>query len=166
MRNVQWPTRGNSKVFRRSLLIGVTGSALASVALPYTLLAVTPVTLVQTCAVGGAMFLLGVVGSASHTRRSARRAEIVGSFAGLRVLHAGTSITIDQSRPLLGEYGSRRDAAWAAARCGKWAVLVHAYGHYYVLTGSRDVSERRPVSFRSRAVADVVPALFDDAVPA
>jgi hypothetical protein len=109
--------------------------------------------------------LLQLIWLHGRSHALARRREIVRSFAGLAVLHHGSAITVDE-RPLLGEYASHREAAWAAARCGRWAVLVHAYDRYYVLTGERSSTVRTAVSFRSRAVADVVPALYEEAVSA
>jgi len=110
----------------------------------------------------GALFL-ALVWVHGRARSSAQRTEIVRSFADLTILHQGAGVRIDE-RPLLGEYGTRREAAWAAARCGQWAVIVAAYARYFVLTGEYVPSGRGPVSFRSRAVADVVPALFEQAV--
>lgn len=109
--------------------------------------------------------LLQLIWIHGRAQSAARRQEIVRSFAKLAVLHHGAAITIDP-RPLHGEYTTRREAAWAAARCGSWAVLVRAYDRYYVLTGERSTSVLTPLSFRSKAVADVVPALYEEALGA
>jgi hypothetical protein len=131
------------------------GMSATHIADPWTIVAISTITL------GLQMYL-----TASYSRRTARRLEIVRSFAGHTVRRDGVSIAVDASSPLLGEYSTRRDAAWSAARCGRWGVLVRAYGRFYVLVGDSTQPGVVPVSFRSRAVADVVPAYFDGAISA
>ena len=98
-------------------------------------------------------------------RHRARSHEIVRSFAGMSVLHHGTVIRVDAT-PLLGDYGTRREAARAALDRGRWAVIVQAYDRWYVLAGAATLRPRTPVSFRSRAVADIVPSVLGTALSA
>jgi hypothetical protein len=148
MRTVSWPTKGDAPTFQRRLATSIVAGA----------------TLV---------LVVGVLAVVLHPPlwkpvvplavSAARRAEVVRSFAGLAVLHHGQSIEV-ASRPLVGEYPTRRLAARAALDRGGWAVIVHAWDRYYVLRGEPTTSRasRPPVAFRTRAVADVVPAIRDD----
>ncbi|MCW2925517.1 MAG: hypothetical protein JWM98_2921, partial [Thermoleophilia bacterium] len=107
------------------------------------------------------LLLLWVHGAA---RATARRAEVERSFAGLVVLHHGVAYSVADS-PMLGEHPTRRQAARAALDRGGWALVVHAWDRYYLLAATPATAatpRTSPVSFRSRAVADVVPAIRDD----
>jgi hypothetical protein len=70
-------------------------------------------------------------------------------------------------RPVLGAYPNRRQAATAALDRGGWALVVRAWDRCWLLDAvpvavqAEDTSTQPvvPVSFRSRAVADVIPAI-------
>lgn len=164
MRTVSWPTQGDRDTFQRRLATSLAaGTALVFVACVAATIVHPPLwkPLVPLAISAILMLLVWANGSA---RSAARRAEVVRSFAGLRVLHHGQSIEVGDE-PLLGEYPTRRLAARAALDRGGWAVIVHAWDHYYLLRGEPSVPgarRTRPVAFRSRAVADVVPAIRDD----
>ena len=104
---------------------------------------------------------LGALWVHGAARRDARRAEVERSFAGLGVLHTGQRLVVPEQHALLGEFSSRRDAATAALDRGGWAVIVHAWDRFYLLRARPARTQQAPVAFRSRAVADVVPALHD-----
>jgi hypothetical protein len=92
-----------------------------------------------------------------RARTAAMQSEVVRSFAGLAVIHGNRVVAIDKRSPLVGAYGTRLEAARAAAATNKWCVLIRAWDRYYVLRG-KPTRAGVPVSFRTRAVADVVPA--------
>ena len=162
VQSVNWPMQGDQTTFRRRALVtGIVGMIL--IAGTIALAAYLNPALVQPLAplalAAGLLHGLWVHGAA---RRVARRAEVERSFADLTVLHHGAAFAIG-NRPLRGEFASRRHAARAALERGGWAVIVHAWDRYYVLACEPAKQPRRaPVSFRSRAVADVVPAVRDD----
>jgi hypothetical protein len=132
------------------------GVAAATIANPALLRPVLPL--------AAGTLLLTLLWTHASARRSARRAEVSRSFAGLTVLHLGQRYAVAE-RPLLGEYATRRDAARAALDRGSWAIIVQAWDRYFLLAAHpvTDAATRRPepVSFRSRAVADVIPAIRD-----
>ncbi len=161
VRSVSWPVQGDQATFRRRavLLAGVGAAAIvgglvaAVIANPALLRPLIPL-----AASAGLLLGLWVHGAA---RASARRAEIERSFAGLQVLHHGQAYAVDAA-PILGTYATRRDAAKAALDRGSWAVIVQAWDRYWLLSASpvRDAATAKaPVAFRSRAVADVIPAI-------
>lgn len=166
VRSVSWPVLGDQATFRRrAALLAVTGAAaivaglvVAVVANPALLRPLLPL-----AASAGLLLGLWVHGSA---KSSARRAEVERSFAGLVVLHQGQAFQVDD-QPMLGAYASRRHAASAALDRGGWAIIVQAWDRYWLLSASpaREESPRStPVSFRSRAVADVIPAIREEAI--
>lgn len=163
MRSVNWPTQGDPRTFRRrALRTGLVGLVLiaGSIAVAALLRPELVRPLIPLAAASGLLLGLGTHGAA---RRAARRSEVERSFAGLTVLHHGERFAIG-SAPLRGEYGTRRDASRAALERGGWAVIVHAWDRYFVLAcepAADSAGTRPPVSFRSRAVADVVPAVRD-----
>ncbi len=166
VRAVSWPVMGDQATFRRRATVLaaagaatiIAGLAVAVVANPALLRPLLPL-----AASAGLLLGLWVHGSA---RSSARRAEVEQSFAGLVVLHHGQAFQVDE-QPMLGTYASRRHAASAALDRGGWAIIVQAWDRYWLLSASpaRAESPRRaPVSFRSRAVADVIPAIREEAI--
>ncbi len=151
---------------RRALLLAAAGGACITAGLVVAVVAngalLRP--LLPLAASTGLLLGLWVHGSA---KASARRAEVERSFAGLVVLHHGQAFQVDE-QPMLGTYASRRHAAAAALERGGWAIVVQAWDRYWLLSASpvRDAepSRRAPVSFRSRAVADVIPAIREEAI--
>jgi hypothetical protein len=117
-----------------------------------------PNQVVTTLPLGIAAGLVALLWSYSTAQRDARRAEIVRSFAGLTAQHAGHAIALEDA-PYRGDFATRREAVDAALELGGWAIVVRAYERYYVLVGREVNGTSRPVTFRTRAVADVVPAL-------
>lgn len=158
-----WTGRGDHQVFHRSLAltlggVGVPMSIALAVAIwhdPATTRAVAPLAL--------AMLLLLGLGAHAYAQRRARRADVERSFAGLSVLHHGVRYQVADA-PMLGEFGTRRHAAQAAMQRGHWAIVVRAWDRYYLLAVSapQPATSAKPVSFRSRAVTHVVPAICDD----
>lgn len=164
VRSVSWPIMGDRATFRRRLVVlagfgiavVVASVALTSLAQPSLLRPLLPL-----AASAMVLLLLWTHGAA---RSTARRTEVEQSFAGLVVLHLGRAYAVAQS-PMLGEHPSRRQASRAALDRGGWALIVHAWDRYYLLAATpiKDATPRpAPVSFRSRAVSDVVPAIRDD----
>jgi hypothetical protein len=141
-----------------AIVIG-SGVVIATIANPALLRPVLPLA-------AGAL-LLTLLWTHAAARTSARRAEVARSFAGLTVLHLGERYAV-ADRPLLGEYATRRDAARAALDRGSWAIIVQAWDRYFLLAAHpvTDAMTRGPdpVSFRSRAVADVIPAIRDERI--
>ncbi len=165
-RAVSWPTMGDTRTFRRRALVLCSAGAVvvlaplvfATMANPSLLLPVLPL------ALGGG--LLVALWSRRAARTHARRAELERSFAGLTVLHAGGAYAV-AAHPVLGSYATRRDAATAALERGSWALVVRAWDRYWLLDAApvRDHAPRTaPVSFRTRAVADVIPAIRGEAI--
>ena len=168
VRAVSWPTQGDPATFRRrAWLLAVAGATLIVGGLATAVLAHDALLrpLLPLAASAGLLLGLWVHGSA---RASARRAEVQRSFAGLVVLHHGQAFQVDDA-PMLGAYATRRHAATAALDRGGWAIIVQAWDRYWLL-GAAPVSDaastRRPVAFRSRAVADIVPAISEAAIVA
>jgi hypothetical protein len=169
MRSVNWPTKGDAATFRRraAILIGI-GACTIAATLGATALydaALVPALL----PLGGSCLLLTALWAHGSARTAGRRSEVARSFAGLAVVHHGSAFEVAAEHPVVGEYATRRLAARAALDRGTWAIIVHAWDRYYVLScepaAQRHADEpARPVAFRSRAVADVVPALLDDVV--
>lgn len=127
--------------------------------------AANPALLQPLLPLAASALLLVLLWTHGSARAAARRAEVEQSFAGLVVLHHGAAYEVDE-QPILGEFPSRRHAARVAVERGGWAIIVGAWDRFYLLAASpaRDAGTRvAPVSFRSRAVADVVPAIHDDA---
>ncbi|MBC7461132.1 MAG: hypothetical protein H7287_07200 [Thermoleophilia bacterium] len=165
MQQVNWPNLGDRGTFRRrsALLMAagllVVGLVLGAAALLRPAL-VTP--LAPLCV---SMLLLHALWVHGTARSAARRREVERSFGGLVVLHAGAAFHVADRAPL-GEFASRRHAARAAIDRGGWAVIIQAWDRYYVLacrpaSEGSSLVERPAFSFRSRAVADVVPAIDD-----
>lgn len=163
VRTVSWPVTGDRTAFRRRMVVSLGGGAIL-IALAVAIAALAkPSLLVPLLPLAGAALLLVVVWTHGTARSAARRAEVERSFAGLVVLHHGEAYAVER-RPVLGEFATRRDAARTAVDRGGWAVIVKAWDRFYLLAAApaRDVAPRdAPVSFRSRAVADVVPAVHD-----
>lgn len=163
-RAVNWPHHGDESTFRRALATRV-GLGGATVGL---LLAATawrrPDLLVTVAPLAAGALLLVAIWVHGAARSIARRSEIERSFAGLTVLHLGQRYVVSRT-PLIGEYPSRRHAARSAVERGCWAIVVRAWDRYYLLqaTPASTPATQSPVSFRSRAVADVVPAISDGA---
>lgn len=155
---MHWPAHGDRKVFRRTMMARAASLVVAIGTLSAITALAIPVVAGVALSFGVALATLAVIWSHARAQDSARRVEIVKSFATLTVLFDGQAIRLDR-RPLLGEFGTRREAAHAAMAAGCWAVIVHAYEHFYVLTGTRTRDVRTPVSFRTRAVSDIVPAI-------
>lgn len=167
MRNVNWPTRGDAAAFRRRAVV-LTTLGMGSIALMLGgATAVNGELLVPMLPLGGSAALLLALWVHGSARTAARRSEVMRSFAGLRVLHHGASFEVATTDTVLGEYPSRRQAAVAAMDRGSWAIIVHAWDRYYLLAcqpaaARRDGETALPVALRSRAVADVVPAIYDE----
>jgi hypothetical protein len=127
---------------------------------------VEPALLRPVLPLAAGMGMLAALWIHGAARSSARRAEMERSFAGLVVLHHGEAYQV-ADRPIIGSYASRRHAASAALERGSWAIIVQAWDRCWLLD-ARPVSERStqrpPVSFRSRAVADVIPAIHAEAI--
>lgn len=161
VRSVSWPVLGDEATFRRrAFLLAATGASVIVAGLVISVVANPALLrpLLPLAASAGLLLGLWVHGSA---KASARRAEVEQSFAGLVVLHHGQAFQVDD-QPMLGTYASRRHAASAALERGGWAIIVQAWDRYWLLSAApvRDTEPRRnPVSFRSRAVADVIPAI-------
>lgn len=169
MRTVNWPARGDAAAFRRRVL------TLSTIGVSLTALGLGAATLVNSALLtpllplAGSVVLLTGLWAHGAARSSARRREVERSFAGLRVLHHGESFAIAETDAVIGEHPTRRHAASAAMDRGSWAVIVHAWDRYYLLAARPSVeADGRdiPVAFRSRAVSDVVPAIFDDVAAA
>lgn len=164
VRTVSWPTKGDQATFRRRAAV-LACAGLALVAAPVVMaVALEPALLRPVLPLAASALLLLLLWTHGAARTAARRAEVERSFAGLVVLHQGQAYQV-AAHPMLGEHPSRRQAARAALDRGGWALIVHAWDRYYVLAAipaRQDNSRPAPVAFRSRAVADVVPALRDD----
>lgn len=164
VRSVSWPVTGDRATFRRrlTLLLGAGSLAIAaSVALASF---ANPALLRPLLPLAGSALLLTLLWTHGAARAAARRAEVEHSFAGLTVLHHGEAYEV-AARPVLGEFPTRRHAARAAMDRGGWAIIVSAWDRCYLLAATpvRDrATASAPVSFRSRAVADVVPAISED----
>ncbi|MCW2927806.1 MAG: hypothetical protein JWM86_1774 [Thermoleophilia bacterium] len=170
VRSVSWPTRGDRATFqrRRFAMLGA-GSAVLALALGAAWLA-NPELLRPLLPLAASAMLLLFMWTHAAARTMARRAELEQSFAGLAVVHLGERYQVADERCLLGEFTTRRHAARAAIDRGDWALIVQAWDRYYLLAATpaarltRDAAAPAPVSFRSRAVADVVPAIRDAAI--
>jgi hypothetical protein len=152
-------------MFRRELALATL--AIASVVMVGigSLWLLTPSHVISTLPLATVSLVLSIMWVHGVARRRARRRELERSFAQLTVLYQGNRYEIGSS-PLIGEFPTRRHAARAALDRGGWAVIVRAWDRYYVLAcvpaEATDAYAVTPVSFRSRAVADVVPAIRDD----
>lgn len=163
VRTVSWPVTGDRATFRRrmTLLLG-TGALLVSAGVAIATIA-NPALLRPLLPLAASSLLLTLLWAHGAARAAARRMEVERSFAGTVVLHHREAYAVAE-RPVLGEFSTRRHAARAAVERGGWALIVQAWDRYYLLAAApaREQSERTaPVSFRSRAVADVVPAIHD-----
>ncbi|MCW2972058.1 MAG: hypothetical protein JWN72_331 [Thermoleophilia bacterium] len=165
MRQVNWPNHGDRSTFRRrSALLMAAGLLVVALVLAAAAFA-RPAAVTPLVPLGVSMLLLHALWVHGTARSAARRREVERSFGGLIVLHAGAAFHV-ADRTALGEFASRRHAARAAIDRGGWAVIVHAWDRFYVLacepaTDGGAQLGRTAVSFRSRAVADVVPAIDD-----
>ena len=162
VRTVSWPAMGDRATFRRRVML-LAGGGLAVVAASVALATVAqPALLRPLLPLAASALLLVLLWTHGAARTTARRTEVERSFAGLVVLHHGQAYEVEAA-PMLGEHPSRREAARAALDRGGWAIIVHAWDRYYVLAAAplRDSARGgiAAVSFRSRAVADVVPAI-------
>jgi hypothetical protein len=164
-RTVSWPHQGDQATFRRrSLVLAATCTLLVLVPLVLTAMA-NPAAVRPALPLALGLGMLAALWIHGAARTSARRAELERSFAGLVVLHQGVAYRVDE-RPVLGAYPTRRHAASAALERGNWAIVVRAWDRCWLLAASPvrdDDSRTTPVSFRSRAVADVIPATRPDA---
>lgn len=164
VRSVSWPVTGDQATFRRRLVSTLVAGAAVIGACVAVATVLNPALLRPLLPLAGAAFLLCLLWTHGAARSAARRAEVEHSFAGLAVLHHGVAYEVAR-RPILGEFSTRRHAARAAVERGGWALIVKAWDRYYLLSAqpaSEAARRRAPVSFRSRAVADVVPAVRDD----
>lgn len=162
MRSVSWPVQGDRATFRRTLTrYAAIGSLVVAAAVAAAAYA-NPALLVPLLPLAGSAVLLLLMWTHGAARSAARRRELEQSFAGLVVVHHGEAYRVATQSPVLGAYSSRRHAARAALDRGGWAIIVQAWDRCYLLAAepvqSRDAAAA-PVSFRSRAVADVIPAL-------
>lgn len=161
MRSVSWPVQGDRETFRQRLLVGcVAGGTVLSAAVALAVV-INPALLRPLVPLVASVALLLLLWCHGTARTAARRREVERSFAGLVVLHQGRAFEVAQ-QPLLGRFGTRRLAARAALDRGGWAIIVHAWDSYFLLAcapTSDATPAGVPVSFRSRAVADVVPAI-------
>ncbi|MCB0878751.1 MAG: hypothetical protein KDC46_07200 [Thermoleophilia bacterium] len=162
VRSVSWPAQGDVATFRRrSLVLGMVAATMLVVPL-VTAMLVNPLLVRPALPLVAGTALLAALWIHGAARESARRAEVERSFAGLSVLHHGAAYRVDQ-HPVLGSYSSRRHAASAALDRGGWALVVRAWDRYWLLAATpaeeREREAPAPVSFRSRAVADVIPAI-------
>jgi hypothetical protein len=162
VRTVSWPVMGDRATFRRRLAL-LLGTGAVAVAAAVGIAGVANEALLRpVLPLAGATLLLMLLWAHGVARGAGRRAEVRRSFAGLVVLHHGEAYAV-ADRPVLGEFATRRDAARAAIERGGWAIIVQAWDRFYLLAASPAREGRdAPVSFRSRAVADVVPAVRDD----
>lgn len=169
VRSVSWPTRGDRATFRRRrLAMLASGGLVIALGLGAAYLA-SPELLRPLLPLAASAALLLLMWTHAAARTMARRAELEQSFAGLAVVHHGERYEVAQ-RCMLGEFTSRRHAARAAIDRGGWAIIVHAWDRWYLLAATpakrvgHEAAALAPVSFRSRAVADVVPAVRDEAI--
>lgn len=164
VRTVSWPVSGDRTTFRRRLALLLACGAIAIATSVAIATVANPALLRPLLPLAGAALLLTLLWTHGAARAAARRAEVEHSFAGLVVLHHGEAYQV-ADRAVLGEFATRRHAARAAVERGGWAIIVTAWDRCYLLaaTPARDAARSgTPVSFRSRAVADVVPAIRDD----
>lgn len=166
MQHVTWPTRGDSSTFRRraTLLTAIGAVPIAgALGVAWVLQPQLVPSLTPLASAAALLLALWVHGAA---RVAARRAEVERSFGGMLVRHHGSLFAVASS-PVLAEHATRRNAARAALDRGGWAIIVRAWDRFYVLAcepASDTSAAPAPVSFRTRAVADVVPAIRDIAV--
>lgn len=164
MRQVNWPNLGDRDTFRRRSALLMALGAAAIVALIGSAALIRPPLIAPLLPLGVALLLLHGLWVHGTARAAARRREVEVSFGGLVVVHDGSAFHV-ADRPILGEFSSRRHAARAAIDRGGWAIIVRAWDRCYLLAcepAKADEAVERAFSFRSRAVADVVPAIFDD----
>lgn len=164
MRQVNWPNLGDRATFQRrsALFMGagvlVVGMLVGGAAL------LRPALVMPMLPMCVSLLLLHALWVHGSARTAARRREVENSFGGLVVQHAGEAFHV-ADRAVLGEFASRRHAARAAIDRGGWAVIVQAWDRYYLLACEPASDAKAEVasafSFRSRAVADVVPAILD-----
>ena len=162
VRSVSWPTQGDAATFRRrAMLLGAVAAVVLVVPLvvagwiaPQFVRPALPLAL--GCGLLAGLWIHGAA------RDVARRTELERSFAGLVVLHHGAAYRVAE-RPVIGSYASRRHAANAALDRGGWAIIVRAWDRCWLLdvapASGVASNDGPPVSFRSRAVADVIPAI-------
>ena len=165
MQQVNWPENGNRSTYRKYMWASVAAGLVMAASLATVTACYDPSHVALMLPVITGMLIIWGGGCHMVARRRAQSTEIVRSFAGLSVLHHGTVIRID-SEPLLGDYSTRREAARTALERGHWAVIVRAYGRWFLLSGAATAGARTPVSFRTRAVADIVPSVMGDALSA
>lgn len=165
VRTVSWPVSGDRTTFRRRLALLLTCGAMVIATGVAAAALVNGALLRPLLPLAASALLLLLLWTHGAARAAARRAEVERSFAGLVVLHQGEAYQV-ADRPVLGEYATRRHAARAAVERGGWAIIVGAWDRCYLLaaTPARDAARSSaPVSFRSSAVADVVPAIHEAA---
>ncbi|MEO6867332.1 MAG: hypothetical protein ABI200_04855 [Gaiellales bacterium] len=166
VRSVSWPVLGDRATFRRTVTQYASLGSLAIAATVLIAAIANPGLLVPLLPLAGSAILLLMMWTHGAARTAARRRELEQSFAGLMVIHHGEAYKVEQDAPVIGAYATRRHAAHAALDRGGWAIIVQAWDRCYLLAAqpAHDAArEAAPVSFRSRAVADVIPALLDDA---
>jgi hypothetical protein len=163
MRYVNWPTHGDRSTFRRRATLLFAAGATTIAGMLGVATALDASLLAPLAPLGVSLLLLHGLWVHGAARSTARRSEVERSFGGLVVRHHGAAFAVADREPL-GEYATRRLAAHAALDRGGWAIIVQAWDRYYLLAcePARDATARSAVSFRSRAVADVVPAIRDD----
>lgn len=164
MKSVQWPAHGTPRAYRRGMRIRVTiGVAIAAVVIASCWI-FEPSLISAVCMITGSFLGIWMMWAHSRSRCRAQQSEIIASFADLHVIHHKQLLRI-RREPFIGAYMSRREAVLASLDRGDWAVIVRAYGRWYALAAEQQPPARpsQPISFRTRAVADVVPSVVDTA---
>ncbi len=164
VKSVQWPAHGTPKAYRRGMRIRISiGIVLATASIAACWLA-SPTVLPVASMITGTFLGIWMMWAHARSRHRAQQAEIVSSFANLHVIHHKQLLRIRRN-PLIGAYMSRREAVLASLDRGEWAVIIRAYGRWYALAAEQRPPARpsEPISFRTRAVADVVPSVVDTA---
>ena len=165
---VHWPANGRPATYRRAMIVRMCAGIVIAAVVLAALWLTNPHAMNMAAMLTASSLLIWTMGSHAGSRRRAQRAEIVASFASMHIIHQNTQLRVGAA-PLIGSYRHRRDAVRASVRRGCWTVIVRAYGRWYVLAADQVAAHNRrpgPLSFRSRAVADVVPSIADTAVSA
>jgi hypothetical protein len=169
---VKWPAHGNRVAFARAIGVRMAIGSAVIVAVAAVVATSNRALVAPTLPLATGAIMVTLLWAHSQAQRLARRAEILRSFAGMAITHGGHVIRINDTDAFTGEFTVRSDAVRAAVERGRWAVIVRAYDRYYVLAGQLVPRVKRtelptvPLSFRSSAVAHVVPSIMDDAISA